>query len=317
MFTNLVLNVACVFLMMIPGFLMRKKHWIDDTNIQVLIRLMLYFCYPCLIFSSITENYTLSSLTNSLSLPGGSALIMVTGYLTGRFYCLWRKSMSGELRRSFLLQCTINNYSFLPLAMIMTLFGNSLVAPLILSTLGAELMMWTLGAMTISGHGLSRRSLSALASPPLLAIYAALCILILFHVKGFDSKLLSQRGNWLFYVHTSLKNIGQGTVPLALAVAGARMAQLRLRDVHNKTVYMLCCLRLLVIPALAFGLLWLLPLSDNCMKVLTIVAVMPVSLNSLVLNELYGGNRQLIAGSVLLTHLLSIATIPILLYYFL
>ncbi len=316
MFITLVLNVACVFLMMIPGFILLKKRWIEDSSIPALSRLMLYFCYPCLIFSSITANYSLGELGRSLILPGGSALIMIVGYMIARLYCFWSGAMSGQVRRSFVFQCTINNYSFLPLAIIISMFGNNLVAPLILSTLGAELVMWTLGVLTISGHKLSLRAFSALLSPPLLAIYASLAVLYLFHVRHIDNTILTERGHWSFYVHNSLRTIGQGTVPLALAIAGARMAQLRFHDVHNRSVLTLSVLRLAVIPLAAAGLLSLLPLSADNWKVLLIVATMPVSLNSLVMNEIYGGDRELIAGSVLLTHLLSMGTIPALLYFF-
>ena len=116
-----------------------------------------------------------------------------------------------------------------------------------------------------------------------------------------------------FYLHNTLKTIGQGTVPLAMTIAGARISQLKLHDVHNKIVYILTALRLLVIPIVAIFIIWTLPISQEYKTILYIVAVMPVSLNSLLINELYGGNRELVTGSVLLSHLLALITIPLLL----
>ncbi len=317
MFIDLILNVGCVFLMMVPGFAARKKGWIDNSSMLSLSRVMLYFCYPCLIFTSITGNYSLAELGGSVVLPIGSAMIMLVGYIVGYCYCRLKGGLGDGQRRSFIFQCTMNNYSFLPIAVIMSMFGSELVAPLILSTLGAELVMWTIGILTISGRKLSVSSLRAMLSPPLLGVYAAMVVLVVFAVCGLDKSLLVSRGEKGFYLYNSLRTLGQGTVPLAMTIAGARMAQLKFEHVHNKLVYVLSGLRLVVIPLAAIGVLSMLDMSAEYRTILLIVAVMPVSLNSLLLNELYGGNRELIAGSVLLSHVLSLVSVPGMLYIFL
>ena len=316
MFLTLILNVGCVFLMMVPGYACRRKGWLDDSGVLSISKIMLYFFYPCLIFSSITKNYSLAELRSSIWLPVGSAVIMLVGYLVGLIYCMFDRSVKGEMKRSFLFQTTMNNYSFFPLAIILSMYGNELVAGLILSTLGAELVMWTVGMLTISGHKPGRKSLEALCSPPLMGMYAALSVLVVFHVFKIDRSIFTERGTIAFYFHSTLERVGMGTVPIAMTIAGARMAVLKLHDVNNRVVYILSVLRLAVIPLAAIGLIYLAPIKDDYKTILTIVAVMPVAMNSLLLNELYGGHRELITGSVLLTHLLSIITIPVLLFYF-
>ncbi len=303
--------------MMVPGFVGRRKSWLDDSGVLSISKLMLYFFYPCLIFSSITKNYSLSELGSSIWLPVGSAVIMLAGYLIGLIYCMFDRSIKGENKRSFLFQTTMNNYSFFPLAIILSMYDSSLVAGLILSTLGAELVMWTVGMLTISGHKPGRKSLEALCSPPLMGMYAALAVLVVFHIFKIDRSIFTEQGTIAFYFHSTLERVGMGTVPIAMTIAGARMAVLKLHDVHNRTVYILSVLRLAVIPLATIGLIYLAPIQEDYKIILTIVAVMPVAMNSLLLNEIYGGNRELITGSVLLTHLLSIGTIPVLLYYFL
>ena len=317
LFFTLILNVACVFLMMAPGFVCRRKLWLDDKAVVSISKLMLYFFYPCLIFSSITKNYSLAELKSSIWLPVGSAVIMLAGFIIGIIYCIFDRSIRGEMKRSFLFQCTMNNYSFFPLAIILSMYGSDLVAGLILSTLGAELVMWTVGMLTISGHKPGKSSLQALCSPPLMGMYAALAVLVIFHIFKIDRAIFTERGTIAFYFHSTLERIGMGTVPIAMTIAGARMAVLKLHDVHNRLVYILSFLRLAIIPLAAIGLIYLAPMPADYKTILIIVAVMPVAMNSLLLNELYGGNRELITGSVLLSHLLSIGTIPILLYFFL
>jgi len=95
----------------------------------------------------------------------------------------------------FRFQCTINNYSFLPIMLATTLLDEQGVAQIIFSALGAELVVWTLGLQALTGKPASAgrgdgapssraarwadgaRRLAAglrnLASMPLLAMAAA------------------------------------------------------------------------------------------------------------------------------------------------
>jgi predicted permease len=45
-------------------------------------------------------------------------------------------------------------------------------------------------------------------------------------------------------------------------------------------------------------------------NVMLIVAVMPNAISSLVLGEIYGGDQKLLSGTVLISHILALVTIP-------
>ena len=66
-----------------------------------------------------------------------------------------------------------------------------------------------------------------------------------------------------------------------------------------------------------YPLLWWLPFAHEQRHVLAVVAVMPMSLASITLTRVYGGDEHFTAGTVLLTHLLALATAPLLLGFFL
>ncbi len=145
MFYTLFINISSLFLMMVPGYILIRKNIISSTALKDFSQVIIKVFYPCLIFSSITKNYSLQQIFHSWQLPVAVFLILILGYFTGLAYNGFFRNKSTERKKSILLQLTVNNYSFLPLAIIAKLYDEQHMAALILSTLGAEITVWTLG----------------------------------------------------------------------------------------------------------------------------------------------------------------------------
>ncbi|MBQ2084442.1 MAG: AEC family transporter, partial [Firmicutes bacterium] len=83
----------------------------------------------------------------------------------------------------------------------------------------------------------------------------------------------------------------------------------------RRTLYLVSALRLLVIPVLSLLILSLLPSSMYVMKtVLLIVAACPVGSNVAVYAQLHGKDYPYAVETVIISTLLSIVTIPFILY---
>ncbi|MBN1943497.1 MAG: AEC family transporter [Phycisphaerae bacterium] len=313
MFLRLLLTVLGAFVMMLPGYIARRRGYITAEMVTGLARVHVGAIYPCLIFTTITRQFSLADLERAWVLPACSLGIMVLGWGIGLAAGTAMRLHPGPQKSAMQFQCTINNYSFLPLTLISGLFGSDYVAALLLSTLGAELALWTLGVHAIGGKGLGREHLRHLLSPPLLAMYAAGACLVGMHLGGISRSILAEPGSNVYVLHNSLYILGQGTIPLAMIIAGARLATLTWKDVHLPLTWATTALRLVAIPLAAVALLHVLPLTETVRQVMTVVAVMPVSVASMLFSELYGGDKDLINGTVLLSHLLALATIPLLL----
>jgi predicted permease len=150
----LFLNVLAVFLLMAPGFWLRKRNLLSDTGTAELARLVPYGVYPCLIFTKIVDGYTLRGLAAEWVLPAAMAGLMLLGYAAGLATGLCgARSTSAGRRNSFLFQCAFNNYLFLPLPLVGMMFGERAMAKLILASLGGELAIWTLGVFILSRRG--------------------------------------------------------------------------------------------------------------------------------------------------------------------
>jgi len=318
MFTTLFFNVFTVFLMMIPGYILIKKNVIPESTLKNLSNIIIKVFYPALIFSSITKSYSIQEILNLWQLPFAVFLFCLIGYIIGLAYNGFFKHKDPVRRRSILLQLTVNNYSFLPLAIIAKIYDEQHMAALILSTLGAELTVWTIGMAIINPQkGFNIKNLKNLLSPPLLSIYFSLGILSLFHLFKTNTAAIVENNALLQYTQSTIAQIGQAAIPVSLLMVGGRMGTIKFKDLAPIEIWGVTLFRLIIIPMV--GVLFIKGVfpSHPYQNVMLIVAVMPSAVSSLVLGELYGGDQHLISGTILTSHIVSLITIPLWLLFLL
>jgi predicted permease len=237
---------------------------------------------------------------------------MLTGFAVGLVLNLVLPLGTKGLQRAFHFQCTINNYVFLPMPLIMVYWGEKGVAMLVFSTIGSEVAVWTLGVVALTGGGVSIRQMAGrLLTMPMAAIAASVLTLLVrdgLGVTCLPESVLGQTGNALL---DAMKMLGAGAPPLAMVVAGSRMAELHPKHLWQPIQLGVTVVRLLVVPALALLVLHLLPLAGIPLAVLRVVAVMPAAIASVMLSDLYNADSEFAASAVLLTHVASLVTIPI------
>ena len=331
---TLFFSVLAVFLLMAPGFVLRRRGWLSAAGTADLARLVPYAVYPCLIFTKVVGNFTLSELLAEWVLPTAVFGLMLFGYAAGLVAeACGVRSVDGNRRKSFHFQCAFNNYLFLPLPLVGMLFGDKAMGRLILSSLGAELAIWTLGMFILSRTGrggavagnaqratqnLAQPShpvleaLRHLVTPTLIALALAVGVVTLRDLAGtaWIPGGCTPVWNSLMQAGTLL---GAATVPLAMTVAGSSIAQLRLGELRSPLVWGAGALRLLIVPVAALLILQWLPLAPEARQVLQVVAVMPSAIASITFCKVYGGDEHFTTGTVLLTHLMALATVPLLL----
>ena len=100
--------------------------------------------------------------------------------------------------------------------------------------------------------------------------------------------------------------------PLAMILTGFVVADFSIKKLASvKRIYLASILRLIVLP-LAFVLILKLLKTDDTIVMLTLCATaMPLGLNTVVFPAAYGGDTTLGASMALISHLISIVTIPI------
>ncbi|WP_066632905.1 AEC family transporter [Labilibacter marinus] len=319
MFQTLFLNVFTVFLMIIPGYLLIRKNIISEATLKDLSQIIIKVLYPALIFSSITKGYSIEKVLESWQLPVSVFILCVIGYVVGLIFLGFFKHKDLQRRKAILFQMTINNFSFLPLAIIAKLYDEQHMAALILSTLGAEISVWTIGMSILNKkeEGFKLENLKHLLSPPLISIYFSLVVLLILHYFNLTLPEVLEKSVFINYTQKTIYQLGQAAIPISLIMVGGRMGKIKFKELLQVDYWSVMLFRLLIIPLLGVVILQYLFPSHPYLNVMLIVAVMPNSISSLVLGELYGADQKLMSGTVLLSHLISLITIPLWLLFLL
>ncbi len=321
MFLKLFFTVFSIFLMMGFGFIAKRLNLIDTKTITQMSHATIKLFYPCLILFSLISGFTAKTLLSNLILPVETIIIMSIGFLYGIFFSKFISFTGQKERNSFKFMCTINNYTFLSLPIVLMLWGNKGVAILILSNVGSEICLWTLGILALTGATrLSKKNLKHILSVPLLTILFSFIVIITRHylsVNGFvfmKSPFFFQFGKSLMSV---LNIFGKASIPIAMFITGGRMAELGWKSIFDgKTLY-LSIIRLIIIPATALMAFYFLPFPKSAVLIISVVAIMPSAVASVYLSDVYDSDVRFSAKGVLITHLFSLITIPVWLYFIL
>ena len=314
---NYVLQVLFILVLMTIGYAARKRGVVSAVGTSEMVRVLVSIIYPCLIFTSVTR-LNAQELAANWMMPVLAMAIAGTGLVLGLLAVRCLKGVDQKRASAFLFQNTINNYLFLPLPLVMLLWGTEGVALLVFASMGFELIVWTVGVFLFNRSSRLAEGIRMMFGPPLIALIFSIgwvCVRDLLNPQlpeaGFFADL-SRR--LLELVGFGAETIGKATVAVSMVVSGSRIATLDVRAAFDKHVWILSALRLVVTPVLFILLLkMILPQESMAYGILAVVAVMPAAVTSLIFSERFGGDSDFIASTLLVTHLAAIVTIPLLL----
>lgn len=325
-------SILLLFGMAAPGYWLARRQHVQPSFDKDIANLLMKVVYPCLIFRTVYQRYTLEELADVWYLPLAAVVIMLTGLGIGSLVSPWLKFRDAAEKRAFHYQSMMNNFSFLPLALLPSLVGmdkaGDATAILLLAAFGADAVVWSAGVMVASEHKVDWfRSLLHLFSPPLFAMYLGIsCRLLtdsidatgMFIVVGEGLKSAPGYGGKFL---DALELVGKGTIPLAMIQSGSRLAKIGADDLRNLNVWLVTGLRLLVIPAVLLVALLLLRrflhFTHLELVVLATMATMPVATIAFTFSELFHMDKRFVSSSYLVSTLLAIVTVPLLLGWFL
>ena len=186
------------------------------------------------------------------------------------------------------------------------------MALLVFSSVGYELLLWSLGVMLFARAERKRDRRKSLFSPPFVVLLLSLAL-----VAARDLFAWPEMPAGLALAHdtlrSGLKSLGAATIALSMLVAGSRFAVLKFQTMLGWRIWFVSAIRLVAIPLVMIPLLALIPMDPVARGILYIISVMPSAMVSVLFSERYGGDTDFIAGGLLLTHLWALLTVPLLL----
>ncbi|MCM8785681.1 MAG: AEC family transporter [Candidatus Omnitrophica bacterium] len=300
-------------MIIILGVIIRKSKIISSSTIKEMSIVITKVFYPCLILSSFIKNFNSEELIKNYILPVGTILIMFTGYVYGIIFKKFIDFESSKEKKTFHFQCTINNYSFLPLPIILLLFGEAGVPKLILSTFGSEISVWTIGILSLTGNRFEKKVLRNLLNIPMISIIFSIIFIFLKDAVNIDNQIIVDIGKSILNV---ISLVGNATIPIALFIAGAKIGEIELKNIFKFKSILLSFLRLVIIPLNSIFFFYKLSFPVDIRNILIVVAIMPCAIASIILSEAFDSDSEFAAETVFLTHLFSLITIPLFLSIF-
>ena len=312
------LKIAVMFLVMLTGWWLRRRGAFTGETTQRLGWLVVDVTFPALVFTQMLQTITAATLWASLWLP--LAALGVMGVATAVGWAGARLVRARAERPTFAFLVATPNWIYLPLPIMLALFGAEGVRAVLLFNVGAQIFLWTAGVALIRGR-LDRAELrQLLLNPGLLATVAGVALALLY--PGAGNLETAQPGAAPAAalagatVVQALALVGSLTIPLSLLVTGAQLGDLRLDDPgHRGLLAGVVALRLVAAPAAVLVLLrlaallgWTAP--EAARHAIFLIAAMPVALNCSMFAERFGGDTRLSAPAIFLSTLASLITVP-------
>ena len=287
-------QLLVLYIFLLLGFFFGKWKKEQQNHTGILSFLLVNLFLPAKVFNTFSKNFTKSYITEN-----GKTIIVSVSLLLFLvvFSLLIAKLLTKDKyeQKVYRYSLTLANYAYMGYALCESIFGESGLTDLILFCIPFAIYTYTFGYAMLTGNG---NTLKKLLNP----MTGAIILGIVFGLTGLE----------LPNVLTSVLSSSSACVaPLSMLLVGITLSAFKIRAlVCDVKAYILVAIRLLVIPATVFGLCKLFSL-DFVLMPAVMMSCMPCGLNTIVFPKLINEDCLTGAKLAMLSHLFSVATIPL------
>ena len=293
--------VFVLLLIAIPGYLLMKKRMLSADCIPGFSKVLIYVTQPCLAV------YTFKSVPYSpekLLEVGIFALLaaVLHALVIGVAYLVFRRNYKKTIWRVMTMGVVSANCAFFGIPIIEALLPSIASDLIIFTTVYATVMNvfgWTIGSAILSGD-MRYMSLKKMLTTPALVGTAVALVLFVLEIPIFPE------------LNSMVTTAARMATPLSMIIMGMRLATMRITPMFtNPRIYLTVAIKQILVPLVAFAMLYFLPISSDIKCSFYIISACPIA--SVVLNyaEIVGEGQGEAANMVLLSTVLSIATLPV------
>lgn len=283
--------VTPVFALAAVGFAWVKLGF--EYRVQFVTRLAMSLAIPCLIFVSLMQTEIDPAALGALTLAALVAYVLVT-------LAMWALVRLGKLdTQTFLAPLIFSNTGNLGLPLAFFAFGEVGLGYAVVVFAVSAVIQFTFGIWLVSGGG----SLKKVVQEPLVT---ATLLGGLFMWQGWETPQV---------VTNTLSLIGQMAIPMMLITLGVAVARLRTGAFGQPLL--LSALKAAICAACGIGAGFWFGLEPVAFGVLVLQLTTPVAVTSYMLAEKYGADSDSVAGLVVVSTLMAVASLPVLLAFLL
>lgn len=309
-------------LYIIIGFILGKLKIIPKETTKILSKLENTLFLPALVFYTFVINFNLTTLTESGSYFIFSLIaeliIIPIAISTSKLV-----SKNEFIQRMYTYGLSFANFGFMGNAVVLAI-APEIYQEYIIFTLPLWTLIYIWGApnllMEQGGNEKNRfiKGLKSLINP----MFIALIIGAIIGISGLGSMIMELNINGGLFIIQVAKVCGDCMSPIAMLMTGITFAFIDFKKVFSEfSIYLVTFIRLIVFPIVFGGIVYLLKsyvleISDITYKCFILSISMPLGLNTIVIPAAYGRDTSIPAGMALISHALSILTIPLMILIF-
>lgn len=285
------------------GFYFYKRKFIDQRVLDFLIFFVINFAFPFLGFSHIVENLHINSGYSVAMFILASMAIFLVSFVLGFLFSVKRKH---DFKKEFISLVTFQNCGYLPLSIAVFFLPPQLSEEFIIYTfmyiLGFDIMFWSIGSFLIFKKKGEEFKLKSIFTPPIIAT-----VLAIFFVYSGLAKFIPS------IIISPFKMIGDTSFVLSMIILGCWLAKISTVNLYKRVFIVLeaSLLKLVLLPFIFLLIVLKLDIVSLFGLFVVLQAAMPSAVSLPIIANLRNADSEFVSQGVLLSHILSIATIPV------
>ena len=267
-------NVGQMLFFMVLGYALRRTRNLPENAGNVLSRLCVLVFLPAYTIVNLSKNFTIAMLTEKLQLFGAGVLFMAAiiavGYPLAR--ALGRNSIE---KKSLTYAFTFPNYSYFGYPVVEGVFGNAMLGNFMVFLIPTALACNTYGYILFQENK-KGQFWKLLLSPIVLSQFVGVLVgLSGIVLPGIVTNTLTVAGNCMS--------------PCSMLVGGFMLGKFSPKELLTEArAYLLTAIRMLAIPLVFGGLLYLIGVRGEVMFLATLTVSLPLGMNLVVFPESLG-----------------------------
>ena len=284
-----------LFLMILIGLVLRKKNIIDEPGKRCLTDVVVNIIIPCNIIKSCLMPFEGNIfVTCSRILAAGAILQLIFMGLNHFLFNRYPDTRKKVLQYGTL----VSNSGFLGYPVAEGVYGSLGLFYASVFLIPLRMVMWSVGTSYFMASHMSRRQVlqKVLTHPCLIGVYIGILIMVTqVHLPGF--------------LTMTIKYIGSCNAAITMFIIGTILADVPFLTIFNRDSFLYSILRLLLLPALAWGVSAALHLDAVATGIAVLMTGMPAGATTAIFAARYGSDAPFATNLTVLSTVLSMFTI--------
>ncbi|NLJ59137.1 MAG: hypothetical protein GX339_09875 [Tissierellia bacterium] len=299
----LINSIILMAIIMCIGYYLRNKGILNDDGEEALTFLLVNITTPAMVINAMNIEFSFEQLKTGAVLLAIAIIFDLLLVLLGNIAAIKNKDI--EKKKMIKYSIVMLNGGFMGFPLAYQIYGSEGMFYATMFHTPNIIFMWTYGVSLLLGKKkIKNRYKFMLLNPGMLGIYLGLFLYFSqLQLPLFATNLLDLLTN--------------ATTFLSMLIIGSKIATIGVKDsIVDKEAYSASFFRLIVSPLLMILIMKLLNFDEMIGQIYVMYAALPVAVLMPILAQKYGGDVIFGSKIVVITHIISLFTIPLFFWLF-